>query len=64
MIVLLEYIDIFYKQSTVNIWVGLDPCRPTLGYVIILNDVDIFIITVYELQVNSCRWCVSLLHVL
>ena len=48
MIVLLEYINLlqFYKQSTTNIWVGLNLIRPTLAFTTLLNNIDNIIITI------------------
>ena len=48
MIVLLEYINLlqFYKQSTTNIWVGLNLIRPTLAFTTLLNNIDNIISTI------------------
>ena len=48
MIILLEYIDLL---QIYNVWVGLSPARSTLGYIIVLNDSDIIIITIL-----NCVW--------
>ena len=66
MIAPLEYINLvqFYKQIIANIWVGLSPVRPILGYLTTLNDVDNIIITteiLYEVYLNSCKWWACLL---